>query len=86
MLSGKYLIDEPEWEQVSSEAKDLVKKLLTYDSDKRISAHDALGHPWLKKMVKAEKVAKEVTIKTLKNLQNFRVSDQITSSFRLTTN
>ena len=86
MLSGKYLIDEPEWEQVSSEAKDLIKKLLTYDSDKRISAHDALAHPWLKKMVKAEKVAKEVTIKTLKNLQNFRVSDQITSSFRLTTN
>ena len=33
---------EPEWDDVSSEAKDLVKKLLTYDPAKRITAADAL--------------------------------------------
>ena len=33
---------EPEWDEVSEEAKDLVRKLLTYDPAKRISASDAL--------------------------------------------
>jgi len=33
---------EPEWDEVSEEAKDLVRKLLTFDSAKRISASDAL--------------------------------------------
>lgn len=36
------IIIEPEWDDVSSEAKDLVKKLLTYDPVKRISASEAL--------------------------------------------
>lgn len=41
--------EEPEWDEVSDEAKDLVKKLLAYDPAKRISAADALMHPWIKK-------------------------------------
>ena len=36
------LFIEPEWDEVSEEAKDLVRKLLTYDPAKRISAADAL--------------------------------------------
>jgi hypothetical protein len=47
--------------------------LLTYDSEKRISALDALNHPWIKRKATVEKVNKEVAMKTLKNLQNFRV-------------
>lgn len=38
VLKGKFTIDEPEWAEVSPEAKDLVKKLLMYEPDKRISA------------------------------------------------
>lgn len=41
-LSRLLLILEPEWDEVSEEAKDLVKKLLTFDPAKRISAADAL--------------------------------------------
>ena len=33
---------EPEWDDVSEDAKDLVRKLLTYDSAKRISASEAI--------------------------------------------
>lgn len=39
---------EPEWDDVSEDAKDLVKKLLTYDPAKRITAADAVQHPWIK--------------------------------------
>jgi calcium-dependent protein kinase len=35
---------------VSKEAKELVKKLLTYDPAKRISAAEALNDPWILKM------------------------------------
>ena len=53
---------------MSPEAKDLVKRLLTYDPDKRISALDALNHPWVKRMATVEKINKEVAYKSLKNL------------------
>jgi len=39
---------EPEFDDISEEAKDFVKKLLTYDSVKRISASDALQHKWIR--------------------------------------
>jgi serine/threonine protein kinase len=67
-------VDEPEWADVSDEAKDLVSKLLNYNPAERISAMDALQHPWLKKMVNVEKVKTEVAKRTLSNLRNFRVS------------
>ena len=34
--------------KVSPEAKDLIKKLMTYDPVKRLSAKDALEHNWIK--------------------------------------
>jgi len=40
--SGKYTTDEEEWGKVSPDAKDLVRKLLTFNPKKRISAKDAL--------------------------------------------
>jgi calcium-dependent protein kinase len=74
VMQGQFTVDEPEWADVSDEAKDLVSKLLTYNPLERISAMDALQHPWLKKMVNVEKVKTEVAKRTLSNLRNFRVS------------
>ena len=44
-----YNFDGKEWEGVSSEAKDLVTKMLLADPDKRITCRDILNHPWLSK-------------------------------------
>jgi calcium/calmodulin-dependent protein kinase I len=36
-----------QWGHVSEQAKDLLSKLLTIDSDRRITAHDAMQHAWV---------------------------------------
>lgn len=72
VLKGKFTLDEPEWDDVSDDAKDLVKRLLTLDPDRRISASEALQHRWIKTMAQSEKVDKQVATKTLSNLKNFR--------------
>ena len=74
MLSGQYTLDEPEWDDVSADAKDLVVQLLKYSSDERISALDAMNHPWIQNNATIDRVNKEVASRTLQNLQNFRVS------------
>lgn len=44
---GKFTFDKDDWENVSSEAKDLIKLMLEYNPKTRISAEDALAHPWI---------------------------------------
>jgi calcium-dependent protein kinase len=48
---GTYSLSGAEWKNISAEAKDLIKKMLTYDIAQRISAESALTHPWIKKKV-----------------------------------
>lgn len=74
---GKYTLDEPEWDDVSEEAVDLVRKCLTYDPDKRVSASEALEHPWFKKFAKADKVKKSLASKALGNLRSFRAEQKL---------
>jgi len=35
------------WDNISDEAKDLVKKMLIHDQNDRLTAQEALQHPWL---------------------------------------
>ena len=37
---------DKEWDLISDEAKDLLKKMLKKNPDKRISSSDSLKHPW----------------------------------------
>lgn len=46
--SGNYDADDPIWDHVSNSAKDLVARLLIVDASQRLSAKQALQHPWLK--------------------------------------
>lgn len=44
---GVYYMAGPQWDEVSSQAKDLVKLMMLYDHTKRISAIEAINHPWI---------------------------------------
>lgn len=37
----------PEWDTVTPEAKNLINQMLTINPAKRITAHEALKHPWV---------------------------------------
>jgi len=70
VIKGKYTMIGEAWELTSKEAKDLLKKMLTYDPDKRISAIDALKDPWIIKNTEKESAA--IAMKTLPALNNLR--------------
>ena len=42
----------PEWSGASAEAKDFIEKLMQKDVNRRLTAVEALAHPWIQKKVK----------------------------------
>jgi len=72
---GKYDISKGVWKTVSKEAKDLIKKLLTYKPEERISAEEALKHPWIADF----KVEVDTTAASnaLGNLKSFRSGQKL---------
>eukprot|EP00522_Entomoneis_paludosa_P008347 CAMPEP_0172456586 /NCGR_PEP_ID=MMETSP1065-20121228/16392_1 /TAXON_ID=265537 /ORGANISM="Amphiprora paludosa, Strain CCMP125" /LENGTH=583 /DNA_ID=CAMNT_0013209697 /DNA_START=279 /DNA_END=2030 /DNA_ORIENTATION=- len=48
IVAGKYDFNKEDWEGVSDDARDLVKRLLVLDPDGRMTAKQAVRHRWLK--------------------------------------
>jgi len=48
ILNADFDFPEPEWTQISSEAKDFINQLLVLDVKKRYNTKQCLDHPWLK--------------------------------------
>ena len=46
VLEESYTMDDHEWKDYSSNARDMVSKLLIKDPSKRLTASEALKHPW----------------------------------------
>ena len=44
---GQYEFDSPYWDEVSADAKDLIKRMLVVDPAKRESADQLLQHKWI---------------------------------------
>jgi len=47
---GSISFSDPCWSTISDNAKNLITKLLAYDSKHRLSAEEALNHPWITEM------------------------------------
>lgn len=73
---GKYDIDHGVWKSISPEAKDLVKKLLTYDASERISAEDALKHKWISDNSSID-IDNKTAENALGNLGKFRADQKL---------
>uniref|UniRef100_A0A7S4VR84 Calmodulin n=1 Tax=Alexandrium monilatum TaxID=311494 RepID=A0A7S4VR84_9DINO len=52
--AGKYVFKRDRWAKVSEEALDFVKKLLVVDEKVRLTAEQALKHPWLNRQFSSE--------------------------------
>ncbi|KAG8632284.1 calcium-dependent protein kinase 29 isoform X2 [Manihot esculenta] len=63
------------WPEISSPAKDLIRKMLTKDPRKRITAAQALEHPWLKVDGKASD--KPIDSAVLIRLKQFRAMNKM---------
>jgi len=48
ILEGRYDFPSPWWDNISSDAKNLVQRLLTVEKSKRATCKDILAHPWVK--------------------------------------
>jgi serine/threonine protein kinase len=68
ILSGKFDFDIDYFNGVSDEAKDLIKKCLKYDPNKRISIQEALNHIFFKDINESKKFTEE-DIKQLTHLK-----------------
>ncbi|GAN10721.1 calcium/calmodulin-dependent protein kinase I [Mucor ambiguus] len=47
IMAGQYEYDEEYWSDISDSARNLIDKLLTFDPNSRITAEEALQHPWI---------------------------------------
>lgn len=47
ILDGRWGFPTPEWTHISNEAKNFITMLICIDVDKRLSAEEALNHPWI---------------------------------------
>lgn len=47
ILAGEYHFPRQEWEKISDLARDFVSGLICIDVDRRLSAEEALRHPWI---------------------------------------
>jgi serine/threonine protein kinase len=51
VLRGRYEFHTGDWKDISPEAMDFVRRLLQMDPRRRMTAHQALSHPWIVKHV-----------------------------------
>ena len=70
---GNWTFRGQAWNTISDEAKDLVSKLLEKNEKDRLSAADALQHPWILETV-SKKFNSKVAEGAINHLQSFQVS------------
>lgn len=50
IMEGKYSFTSPEWEDITENPKDLIRKLLVVDPRRRLTVQEALDHPFFQVM------------------------------------
>ena len=77
---GIYKKDDKRWKKASKEVKDLIQKLLIYNPQKRLTALQALKHPWFKitdSNILYDNVPKNDIIECIRNLLTYNISSKL---------
>lgn len=78
ILRADYKFHPAYWKTVSEEAKDLISKLLTLDPKERLTADQALNHPWMLK----DKKTLEATAVPLDELRKYQATRKLKKGVR----
>ena len=71
--TGDFHFNHVEFNTVSDECKDLIRKLLTTNEKQRLTGQQALKHPWFNILVSDKGVAAgEIKIEVVNRLKNFK--------------
>ena len=76
---GNFPKNEPRWINASNEVKDLINKLLIYEPEKRLTAFDALKHPWFivsNSNILYNNISKEEVLNYVQNLLNYKINSK----------
>ena len=81
---GVYRKNDRRWIKASKEVKDLIQKLLTYRPSQRLTAIQALNHPWFKitdSNILYDNVPKNDVIQCIKNLLTYNINYKLEELF-----
>ena len=84
---GIYDFSAKEWESISADAKDFIRKLLTRDPKERMTTRQALSHGWLTTKSRPQRQVSTGYIKNLRNYRRFALAKKaalIAMAFELT--
>lgn len=80
ILKGKLStqIDRQEWQRITPLAKDLLLKMLTYEPELRVSAEEAIRHPWIiGSHAREQELCEEIALDALANIRNFSAREKL---------
>ena len=81
---GVYRKNDRRWIKASKEVKDLIQKLLTYRPSQRLTAIQALNHPWFNianSNILYDNVPKRDVIDCIKNLLTYNINNKLEELF-----
>ena len=77
--TGIFLKSEKRWKKASREVRDLINKLLIVEPEKRLTAFEALKHPWFKvsnSNILYNNISKEEVLNCISNLLNYTIKSK----------
>ncbi|KAF8569074.1 hypothetical protein P879_03554 [Paragonimus westermani] len=66
IVSGRYHLQPKVWNMISTEARDLVLRLLEPNPDQRMTIEEALHHPWISQKARASKTHLHETVEEMR--------------------
>uniref|UniRef100_A0A7S1P410 non-specific serine/threonine protein kinase n=1 Tax=Vitrella brassicaformis TaxID=1169539 RepID=A0A7S1P410_9ALVE len=69
---GKFDMKGPRWKEISDDAKDLIVKLLQKKPDKRLTAKEALDHPFIQRHLEMIEASNPEMYRNFKQMESYR--------------